>query len=127
MQRPKRHEPNPGIPSPTADHWLPSQRATFIAGTPPALVKLPPTYRFVPSCKRARATVKGNSLGHHSFPPLRPLPSDRHWLPSQRATLLTSSPLMLRKLPPTTIRSSKANIVWIRPYPKLPLATSLQP
>ena len=62
----------------------------------------------------------------YSRSPLRPPPSEFHRVPSQRATLLTSVPSMPQKLPPTNIESSKAKIVEIEPYPKLPRATSAQ-
>src|SRR5688500_8143091 len=43
-------------PSPSADHVVPFHRPMFVTVAPPAVVKIPPTYRSLPSTASARAS-----------------------------------------------------------------------
>jgi hypothetical protein len=78
------------IPEPSADQLLPSHLAMFLAGLPPAVVKLPPAYTSPPDT--ASAATSGS-------PPI-PEPSGDQLLPFHLATKLAAVPPAVVKWPP---------------------------
>src|SRR5439155_225078 len=76
-------------PPPKGYHWLPSQRAMWLALIPPAVVKPPPTYT---SLSLIAMVWTGSST---------PLPRADQLLPSHLAMWFTNTPPAVLKVPPT--------------------------
>src|SRR5437588_6702110 len=76
-------------PAPSADQPLPFQTATWFAGEPPAVVKIPPTYRFPTASKASACTVLPT-----------PAPTADQPNPSHTATRFAGNPSAVLKPPP---------------------------
>src|SRR5436190_8437630 len=85
----------PAMPLPIACQLVPSQRAMFFTVMPLALLKVPPTYTFLPSTATASTAARSPKA------PLTPSPTGHHRVPSQRAILVAVTPPASLKLPPT--------------------------
>src|SRR5689334_23275368 len=102
------------IPLPRPDQDVPFQRAMWLAGTPPAVVNIPPATSS-PLGRIVRAPTSKSV----------PLPRPDQVVPFQRATLLAANPpATLAKRPPTTRpplgRRARARTLSLFPYIPLP-------